>query len=335
MIPFPHQKTWLFSTDATESSSSNTPAVGTASSSPRSSSMIQLYQYAICPFCNRVKALLDYAGMKYQTIEVNPLTKAEIRPFGYTKVPILTIAPVAAQNHEDEDDVQPIMDSAKIVQGLLEMEEVQTQLHTLRWNDSDWNLEKFQNGPRTQFVIDLAVNDLAAVLYPNMCRSFADSYRAFHYVHSVPSFAPIQRILIQTIGSVAMYMAATRVKSTYQDGCRIVKTNNIYIRNEFLLDSINKCSLVPFLLVVCKLHWMGVFFFFFFFLLQKNAILPMNDKPSMKFWENSNRNYSRHHHRLLLLPLACICLEIRIPIWGILRSMVYCVRSNICPFLMH
>jgi microsomal prostaglandin-E synthase 2 len=279
MIPFPHQKTWLFSTDATESSSSNTPAVGTASSSPRSSSMIQLYQYAICPFCNRVKALLDYAGMKYQTIEVNPLTKAEIRPFGYTKVPILTIAPVAAQNHEDEDDVQPIMDSAKIVQGLLEMEEVQTQLHTLRWNDSDWNLEKFQNGPRTQFVIDLAVNDLAAVLYPNMCRSFADSYRAFHYVHSVPSFAPIQRILIQTIGSVAMYMAATRVKSTYQDGCRIVKTNNIYIRNEFLLDSINKCSLVPFLLVVCKLHWMGVFFFFFFFFLGKKQNLSCTTKP--------------------------------------------------------
>lgn len=40
---------------------------------------IELYKYAICPFCNRVKAFLDYAGLEYSQIEVNPLTKKEIK----------------------------------------------------------------------------------------------------------------------------------------------------------------------------------------------------------------------------------------------------------------
>jgi hypothetical protein len=41
---------------------------------------IVLYQYAICPFCNITKALMSFAGdLNYTAIEVNPLTKAEIK----------------------------------------------------------------------------------------------------------------------------------------------------------------------------------------------------------------------------------------------------------------
>jgi glutaredoxin len=40
---------------------------------------IKLYQYAICPFCGKVKALLAFAGIDHEVVEVNPLTKAEIK----------------------------------------------------------------------------------------------------------------------------------------------------------------------------------------------------------------------------------------------------------------
>lgn len=40
---------------------------------------ITLYQYAICPFCSKAKALLAYAGIEHEVVEVNPLTKAEIK----------------------------------------------------------------------------------------------------------------------------------------------------------------------------------------------------------------------------------------------------------------
>jgi glutaredoxin len=40
---------------------------------------IKLYQYKICPFCSKVKAVLGYAGIDHEIVEVNPLTKAELK----------------------------------------------------------------------------------------------------------------------------------------------------------------------------------------------------------------------------------------------------------------
>ena len=55
-------------------------------------SKVTLYQYDVCPFCNKVKAYLDYRGIPYDVVEVNPLTKSEIKfSKEYTKVPIVTV----------------------------------------------------------------------------------------------------------------------------------------------------------------------------------------------------------------------------------------------------
>jgi microsomal prostaglandin-E synthase 2 len=40
---------------------------------------ITLYQYQICPFCNTAKAVLAYANVPYEAVEVNPLTKDELK----------------------------------------------------------------------------------------------------------------------------------------------------------------------------------------------------------------------------------------------------------------
>lgn len=42
---------------------------------------VTLFQYTICPFCSQAKALLSYADIDYETVEVNPLTKAELKPW--------------------------------------------------------------------------------------------------------------------------------------------------------------------------------------------------------------------------------------------------------------
>ena len=67
-----------------------------------------------------------------------------------------------------------------------------------RFQDSEWR--KFASA------------DLAQLLYPNICGSLGDSYRAFGYVNNVDSFSRIQRISVQYLGSFAMYMAAAKVK---------------------------------------------------------------------------------------------------------------------------
>uniref|UniRef100_A0AAV1U3K9 GST N-terminal domain-containing protein n=1 Tax=Peronospora matthiolae TaxID=2874970 RepID=A0AAV1U3K9_9STRA len=50
------------------------------------------YQYEPCPYCCKVKAVLDYLKLPYDVVEVNPLTKKETKAvIRYAKVPVVTI----------------------------------------------------------------------------------------------------------------------------------------------------------------------------------------------------------------------------------------------------
>ncbi|CAJ0598878.1 unnamed protein product [Cylicocyclus nassatus] len=52
---------------------------------------LRLFQYQSCPFCCKVRAFLDYYGFSYDVVEVNPVTKAELKfSKEYKKVPILS-----------------------------------------------------------------------------------------------------------------------------------------------------------------------------------------------------------------------------------------------------
>ena len=59
--------------------------------SPENAESITLYQFASCPFCNKVRTFLDYYGMKYSIVEVDPIFKKEIKFSKYRKVPIVVI----------------------------------------------------------------------------------------------------------------------------------------------------------------------------------------------------------------------------------------------------
>ncbi len=50
---------------------------------------IKLYQYQTCPFCCKTRAFLDYYGINYEIIEVNPLFRREIKFSKYRKVPFI------------------------------------------------------------------------------------------------------------------------------------------------------------------------------------------------------------------------------------------------------
>ena len=132
------------------------------------------------------------------------------RSGSYRKVPIAKI-----------DDVQ-INGSNEIVTELLKNDQILSKL------ESKWNMQenKSYNASKPIMTIDsfndvssitkwndFADNQLASILYPNLCRSLKDSYNAFGYVNNVQEFSTLQKISIQTIGSFAMYMAASKIKS--------------------------------------------------------------------------------------------------------------------------
>lgn len=50
---------------------------------------IKLYQYQTCPFCCKTRAFLDYYGIDYEVVEVNPLFRREIKFSKYRKVPFI------------------------------------------------------------------------------------------------------------------------------------------------------------------------------------------------------------------------------------------------------
>jgi glutaredoxin len=155
---------------------------------------VALYQYSICPFCNRVKTILDYIGndvLTVEHIEVNPLTKYEIQPWKklYRKVPIATVQEEA------------IFGSDEIIQKVLEQPVVRSSLEQ-RWqasSSSPLTWEQFTTS--NQEWVGFSTEDLAVWLYPNMCRTWKDSYRAFDYIHE-KQFSRMQRFLIQSIGSL-------------------------------------------------------------------------------------------------------------------------------------
>ncbi len=167
--------------------------VSTSNVEKKFDSCLTLYQYAICPYCNIAKAILNYTKTPFQLKEVNPLTKKELKSLPdteYRKVPILLV--------KTESDIQQINGSESIVNHFLSTSEIDTtSISSQKW---------------TAFARD----DLAPLLYPNLCNTLGNSYAAFGYVHSVNSpFTLVERYSIQIFGSVAMYLAASKIKSTW------------------------------------------------------------------------------------------------------------------------
>lgn len=173
---------------------------------------VTLYQYQICPFCNKAKALLSYAGVPHKTVEVNPLTKSELKelPGDYRKVPIAKI------------DDQQINGSDEIMQTLLQHDFVSRQLEE-RWSKkkdaSNGNttpimtMDRFTSNNETDRWTTFANDELAPIVYPNICRSLTESHAAFGYVGQVPSFSTAQKFLIRNVGALAMYIAASKIKA--------------------------------------------------------------------------------------------------------------------------
>ena len=50
-----------------------------------------MYQYMTCPFCSKTRAFLLAHDIPFESVEVHPIFKKEIKFSKYKKVPIVTI----------------------------------------------------------------------------------------------------------------------------------------------------------------------------------------------------------------------------------------------------
>lgn len=152
---------------------------------------ITLYQYKICPFCNRVKAFLDYNKLNYNSIEVNPTTKKEIKFSGSSKVPVATV------NDKTLVGSMYIIENIRdtLLQNRIEVQALWTD-DTEKW--AKWSEFK-----------------LAVLLYPNITRTFGESWKAFEYCKDVTTWSFKDRLINRYIGPIAMYFANSKIKKKY------------------------------------------------------------------------------------------------------------------------
>lgn len=167
---------------------------------------ITMYQYEICPFCNKLKAVLDYCNVEYSTIDVNPLTKKQFEftsklpeghpGFKYRKVPIAQIG----------EEVVP--DSPIILQHLLELlaKDKSERARAVAASAKDEKVKEW---------VVWADKELAVLLFPNLTRTFEESYQAFGYVNDVPGFNMMDKVANQWIGATAMWLAQGKIKKKY------------------------------------------------------------------------------------------------------------------------
>lgn len=152
---------------------------------------VQLYQYEICPFCCKVKAFLDWQKVPYNTVEVNPLSKAELKSAieNYKKVPVAMI------------DGKQVPDSAAILSAIA--------------SSLDSDVAGELNSPEMVKWLEYADKELAVLLFPNITRSFSESFEAFGYISDVPTFSAGSKAANRLAGSVAMWLANGKLKKKY------------------------------------------------------------------------------------------------------------------------
>ncbi|KAF5934230.1 hypothetical protein HYC85_030401 [Camellia sinensis] len=152
---------------------------------------VVLYQYEACPFCNKVKAFLDYYDLPYKVVEVNPLSKKEIKWSDYKKVPILMV------------DGEQLVDSSDIIDKLGSKILSEKSIHSVPNDDEEKKWRRWVD------------NHLVHVLSPNIYRNTSEALESFDYITSNGNFGYTEKLTVKYAGAAAMYFVSKNLKKKY------------------------------------------------------------------------------------------------------------------------
>ena len=154
-------------------------------------SKVTLYQYDVCPFCNKVKAMLDFHGVPYDVVEVNPLTKSEMAfSKEYKKVPVLVV------------DGTQINNSGEIMRWLEDRVPSATKLKTKKNGAAAEKEKRWMSWVDDRFV---------HVVTPNIYRTWTEAFSSFDYITERGNFNFFERQAVRLSGAVSMYLIAHNV----------------------------------------------------------------------------------------------------------------------------
>jgi microsomal prostaglandin-E synthase 2 len=153
--------------------------------------VIQLYQYEVCPYCCKVKAVLDYKKIPYEKIEVNPMSHEELawnkEAMEHDKVPVLV------------DGKKTVLESNDIIAYLDE-----------KYPEKPI-FAKTPSGQAAQKKwMTFADEELVQILPANIYRTFPEALDSFKYITKIGKFPAWKRYYLMLGGAIAMTIVAKK-----------------------------------------------------------------------------------------------------------------------------
>ncbi|KAF5837234.1 glutathione S-transferase [Dunaliella salina] len=161
---------------------------------------ITLYQYEVCPFCCKVKAALDYYKLPYEVIEVNPLTKSELKWSNYKKVPVVKM------------DGSVVVDSTVIMSRLAAEYEAAQSGNSSKPQRSKAPVSSEEEEEQWRRWVD---DRLVKVITANIYRSWDESWNTFRYVTEQTNWAWGLREAARVSGAVLMWQVGKKMPAKY------------------------------------------------------------------------------------------------------------------------
>lgn len=189
---------------------------------------VTLYQYQNCPFCGKVRAFLDYYGIDYTIVEVNPLWKKEISFSKYRKVPFIL---ANGKQINDSSVIISVLRSFMLGQDSVEQMLVYYPEMTMQGDDGK---EKTEYANKYFIMHKEAVdkklmerekeerkwrkwvdNTFVHTLSPNIYRTASEARQAFEYFTKQSNFSFFEKYSTYLAGPVVMYFIGKHVKNKY------------------------------------------------------------------------------------------------------------------------
>ncbi|NWU90696.1 PGES2 synthase, partial [Upupa epops] len=202
---------------------------------PAGKLQLTLYQYKTCPFCSKVRAFLDYHGLPYEIVEVNPIMRKEIKFSSYRKVPILL---ANAGSPLQLNDSSVIISAIKtyLISKRNSLEEIVSFYPPLK-TVTDQGKEVFEYGNKYWLMLDeketkrvypvkevrveemkwrkWADDWLVHLISPNVYRTPREALASFDYIVREGKFGTVEGLFAKYVGAVAMFFVSKRLKKRH------------------------------------------------------------------------------------------------------------------------
>lgn len=154
----------------------------------------KLFQYAACPFCNKVRSILEYKGVDFETIEVHPLNKKEISfSADYRAVPIYI-----------DSEGKQINDSTPI------MRRIDEEFPTPKVFKTD--SEEAGKDELWLAWSEKLVKGLPTAIY----NSISNALSAFDYITKIGKFGWFEKRMIKYTGAFVMMLVSKKIRKREQ-----------------------------------------------------------------------------------------------------------------------